>query len=243
MSISCLAIIHTVGYSEDIERSVIPVCIFAKPFIAGHVKTRLARALGHKRAADLAAAMFHDVWRTVSSCSGVRPVLATLQPDIDCVRHEHSVCPVEISPDDILLQGDGDLGARLENIFRQALATAPAAIAVGADTPLLTSAHLEQTLEGLASNHAVIGPCHDGGFYLLALRACPRQLFSGIPWSTGETAYATKRRLEACGFSVKELDPLFDVDTPDDLVLLIASLSHQPSAAPATHAWRLENDL
>jgi uncharacterized protein len=237
-----VAIIHSLGYSEDIERSVIPVCIFAKPFIAGHVKTRLAHALGYKRAADLAAAMFHDVWRTVSSCTGVRPVLATLQPDIDCVEHARCECPVQISPDDILLQGDGDLGARLENIFRQALATAPAAIAVGADTPLLTSAHLQKTLQTLATHHAVIGPCPDGGFYLLALRACPRGLFSGLPWSTPQTAYATKRRLEGRGFSVQELDPLFDVDTPDDLVLLGASLSRQPSVAPATHAWRLHND-
>ena len=222
---------------------MIPVCIFAKPFIAGHVKTRLARALGPERAADLAAAMFHDVWRTVSSCPGVRPVLATLQRDIDCVGDARSECPVQISIDDILLQGDGDLGARLENIFRQALANAPAAIAVGADTPLLTSAHLQQALHELATHDAVIGPCPDGGFYLLALRACPRGLFSGLPWSTAETAYATKRRLEAREFSVQELEQLLDVDTPDDLVLLTASLARQPSVAPATLEWRLKNDL
>jgi uncharacterized protein len=222
---------------------VIPVCIFAKPFIAGHVKTRLARALGPERAADLAAAMFRDVWRTVSSCPGVRPVLATLQRDIDCIGDARSECQVQISADDILLQGDGDLGARLESIFRQALASAPAAIAVGADTPLLTSTHLQQALHGLTTHDAAIGPCPDGGFYLLALRACPRGLFSGLPWSTPETAYATKRRLEARGFSLQELDQLFDVDTPDDLVLLTASLARQPSVAPATHEWRRKNDL
>jgi hypothetical protein len=223
--------------------TAIPVCIFAKPFIAGQVKTRLARALGPQRAADLAAAMFHDVWRTVSSCPGVRPLLATLQPDLECAGDAHSECLVQVSISDILLQGDGDLGARLENIFRQALATAPAAIAVGADTPLLTSAHLKTTLQVLATHDAVIGPCSDGGFYLLALRACPSGLFSELPWSTPETAYATKRRLEARGFSVQELDTLFDVDTPDDLTLLAASLSRQPSVAPATHAWHLENGL
>jgi uncharacterized protein len=223
--------------------AVIPVCIFAKPFIAGHVKSRLAGALGPKRAADLAAAMFHDVWRTVSSCPGVRPVLATLEPGINCFGDVLRECPVQVSADDILLQGAGDLGARLESIFRQALATAPAAIAVGADTPLLTSAHLQKALQVLATHDAVIGPCPDGGFYLLALRSCPPGLFSGLAWSTPQTAYATKRRLEGRGFSVQELDPLFDVDTPDDLVLLAASLSRQPSVAPATHAWRLHNDL
>jgi len=164
--------------------------------------------------------------------------MATLQPDTEYAGDAQSECPVQVSIDDILLQGDGDLGARLETIFRQALATAPAAIAVGADTPLLTSAHLQQALHALATHDAVLGPCPDGGFYLLALRACPRGLFSGLPWSTPETAYATKRRLQARGFSVQKLNPLFDVDTPDDLVLLDARLAPPPSAPPACRRSR-----
>ncbi|MGI8959504.1 MAG: TIGR04282 family arsenosugar biosynthesis glycosyltransferase [Bryobacteraceae bacterium] len=143
---------------------MIPVCIFAKPFIAGQVKTRLARALGPKRAADLAAAMFRDVWRTASPSPGVRPVLATLQPGIECAGDVRSDCPVQVAAEDVLLQGDGDLGARLENIFRQALASAPAAIAVGADTPLLTSVHLQKAVDALATHDAVIGPCLTAGF-------------------------------------------------------------------------------
>src|SRR5207248_3295129 len=214
---------------------MIPVCVFAKPFIPGQVKTRLAATLGADRAAELAAAMFVDVWRVVSSCPGVRPILATLQQELA------SEFPVHLSPADILLQGDGDLGARLEQVFRQALATAPAAIAVGADSPLLTNAHLRWALDALRTHDAVIRPCHDGGFYLLGLRACPQGLFSGLPWSTSETAEATKRRLEEYRYSVWELEALFDVDTPDDLAQLATSLCNQPSLAPATHAWHLKN--
>jgi len=141
------------------------------------------------------------------------------------------------------MQGDGDLGARLERVFRDGLATAPAAIAVGADSPLLTSAHLQQAMQALANHDAVIGPCPDGGFYLLALRACPQGLLSGLPWSTPETAEATKRRLNARGFSLLELEPLFDVDTPDDLAQLGGSLSGQPAIAPATRAWHRDNNF
>ncbi len=120
---------------------MIPVCVFAKPFIPGQVKTRLAIALGADRAAELAAAMFVDVWQAVRSCPQVRPVLATLQQEL---AFEF---PVQLSADDIFLQGDGNLGARLEHVFCQALETAPAAIAVGADSPLLTSAHIERALD------------------------------------------------------------------------------------------------
>ncbi len=214
---------------------MIPVCVFAKPFIPGEVKTRLAPVLGFERAAALAAAMFSDMWRAVSSCPGVRPVLATLNcesPDIGRVQDRF---PIEIPEADIWLQGDGDLGMRLERIFSRALSTAPAAIAVGADSPLLTVAHLQQALIALDTHCAVIGSCEDGGFYLLGLRKCPPQVFSGVPWSTSLTAQATKSRLEKQKFSIYELQALFDVDTPDDLARLMASLSCRPEIAPATH--------
>jgi rSAM/selenodomain-associated transferase 2/rSAM/selenodomain-associated transferase 1 len=213
---------------------MIPVCVFAKPFIPGQVKTRLAAALGAERAAALALAMFRDVWQAVSSCPGARPFLATLAQKIP------SGFPIQISSSDILLQGDGDLGARLEHVFRQALANAPAAIVVGADSPMLTSAHLQQALQALQTHDAVIGPCYDGGFYLLGLRLCPHSLFSALPWSTSDTARATRCRLEERGFSVKELEALLDVDTPDDLAQLVANLRNTPSLAPATHAWHVE---
>jgi glycosyltransferase A (GT-A) superfamily protein (DUF2064 family) len=115
------------------------------------------------------------------------------------------------------------------------------AIVVGADSPLLTSAHLQKALDALLTHDAVIGPSHDGGFYLLGLRTCPQGLLSGVPWSTAETAEATKRRLEECGYSVQELEALFDVDTPNDLAQLAATLCARPSLAPATRAWHLKN--
>src|SRR4051794_38213113 len=173
-----------------------PVCVFAKPFVPGEVKTRLASVLGFERAATLAIAMFSDVWRAVSSCPGVRPVLATLEPSIPNAEHALDKLPIQIPKDDVWLQGGGDLGARLERIFCRALGIAPAAIVVGADSPMLTSDHLQHALRALVDYDAVIGPCYDGGFYLLALRKCPRGLFSTLPWSTPHTAQATKSRLE-----------------------------------------------
>jgi rSAM/selenodomain-associated transferase 1 len=213
---------------------MIPVCIFAKPFVPGRVKTRLAATLGAEAAAELASAMFRDVWRAVSSCPGVRPILATLQ-------NTPSEFPIQLSSRDILLQGDGELSRRLEHVFGQALATASAAIAVGADSPLLTSTHVQQSLDALQTHDAVIGRCHDGGFYLLGLRACPRGLLSALPWSSSETAHATQRRLKEHGLSVHEIETLLDVDTPEDLAELAGSLCAHPSLAPATHAWYFKN--
>lgn len=188
--------------------------------------------LGVDRAVALASAMFRDVWQTVSSCDGVLPVLATT---------DQFNFPVPVVPKNIWLQGDGDLGARIERIFRRALVATPAAMVVGADSPLITAAHIERALHELTRNDAVIGKCADGGFYLLGLRRCPPGLFLNLPWSTSETAKATTHRLENHGFRVTEIEMLFDVDTLGDVQRLAASFGSHPWRAPATYAWCLEN--
>lgn len=174
-------------------------------------------------AASLAAAMFRDVWNAVASCPRVQPILATVD---------------ETAPaDNVWLQGEGDLGARIERVMRRALAIAPAAIVVGADTPTLTSEIVAEALIALTMRDAVIGRCEDGGFYLFGLRQCPPGLLSDLPWSTRETASALLRRLNNNAFSVQEIANLFDVDLPDDLVRLKQLFDADSSIAPATRAW------
>jgi uncharacterized protein len=218
-------------YSEG--RLTIPVCIFAKPPNAGQVKTRLTPELGDAAAASLAAAMLRDVWQVASSCPGVHPVLATT---------EQGDFPIPVEPEDVWLQGKGGLGSRLERIFRKALVRAAAAVALGADTPVITVSHLELAIEALQTHDAAIGRCEDGGFYLLALRRCPEGLFADLPWSSADTATAMEKRLRDNGFAVKTLETLFDVDTPEDLPRLAAHLMGMPGAAPWTRAWYLHHD-
>jgi hypothetical protein len=215
-----------------IDADTIPVCIFAKPPVPAEVKTRLIPVLGAAGAAELARAMLLDTWRTVEFCPRVRPILATTLP---------GDFPVSVSPEDLWLQGEGDLGQRIERILARALLQAPAAIAIGADSPALTAAHLEGALDTLQTHDAVVGPSMDGGFYLLALHECRPGVFSSLPWSTSETWQALKRRMEEHGLSTAELEPLFDVDTPRDLLSLEKHLMAHPSLAPATRNWCFQN--
>ena len=167
-----------------------------------------------------------------NSCPGVRPILSTT------VRGDF---PVRVSPDDIWLQGDGDLGQRIERIFNRGLLDAPAVIAIGADSPALTAAHLRAALRALQTNDVVVGPSSDGGFYLLALRRGKPDSFTSLPWSSSKTLHALKKRIEECCLSIAELEPLFDVDTPRDLLTLETHLLTHPSSAPATRAWCRRN--
>jgi rSAM/selenodomain-associated transferase 1 len=226
------AAVDVTGLTWILEVISIPVCIFAKPPIPAEVKTRLIPALGAAGAAELASAMLLDIWCTVELCPGVRPILATTLP---------GDFPVCVSPDDMWLQGDGDLGQRMERIFNRGLLQAPAVIALGADSPALTAAHLRAALDALQTNDIVVGPAIDGGFYLLALRTRQAGLFHSLPWSSSKTLQALKKRIEEHCLSIAELEPLFDVDTPTDLLTLQEHLLTHPSSAPATSAWCYRN--
>jgi glycosyltransferase A (GT-A) superfamily protein (DUF2064 family) len=190
------------------------------------VKTRLAAVFGDNWAAELARAMLHDVWSVVTSAPGALPVLAAT---------ENGSFGFELPDNRLWLQRGADLGTRIESILECGLGIAPAVIALGADTPLFTHSHLTDALEQLESGNAVLGPCDDGGFYLLALRSCPPGLLAGITWSCERTCDATQTRLSSYGTKVARIRSSFDIDTPADVHRLRRELRElPPEIAPQT---------
>jgi rSAM/selenodomain-associated transferase 1 len=199
--------------------------VFAKAPGRGGAKTRLASSVGQDGAALLARAFLADTWRVVEAVSGLRPILVTTDPSAD-----HGL-DVEIEVWD---QGGGDLGERLERAFRAALAHAPAAIAIGADAPGMPAELLAAAVDGIRDHAAVLGSAEDGGFWTLGVRACPRGLLSGVPWSAPTTAHATRMCLVRHGMDVRELPSWWDIDTESDLVRWRQEI--QRAHAPFTHA-------
>ena len=212
------------------------VCVFAKPPRPGQVKTRLIPAVGAEGATLLATAFLADTLTTLHACDWARPVIATTG-DKSTVFNGHPVwsqTSAPVSSVHVWLQGLGDLGARQERILRRGIQLDGSAIALGADSPCLTSHMLLCAREALSTCDAAIGPSHDGGYYLLALRTCPEGLLSGLPWSQPNTYTATCERLAALGLSFKELEPCGDVDSPADWVALCRQQARGDLDAPAT---------
>lgn len=208
---------------------MISVCVFAKPPLPGKVKTRLAAVIGDDAAAELASAMLCDVWDTVTRVRGVVPVLAAA-----C----EGAFPIRVDAERSWRQRGTQLGARIESILRRGLVASEAAIALGADSPLLETAHLEAAIKALRAHDAVIGPCTDGGFYLLGIRNCPTGLLHDLPWSSPDTCARTVERLCEHGMSVAQIAELDDVDTIDDLERLQSRfLSGPETLAPCTRQW------
>jgi rSAM/selenodomain-associated transferase 1 len=201
------------------------LCIFVKAPLPGLVKTRLTPFLTTAEAADLAAAFFADTFALASSCKWARVVVAC----------DGDPSPLELATGtEVWPQGSGDLGERMERVLSLALESSKAAIVIGTDLPGLPRRFLDSAWLKLATHDAVIGPCADGGFYLLGLQRCPAGLLCGIPWRSATTREHTVERLCSVGLTVAEAEPWFDVDVPTDLVRLAGLLREKRISAPRT---------
>jgi hypothetical protein len=69
----------------------------------------------------------------------------------------------------------------------------------------------------LRVHDAVLGPCEDGGYYLLGLRRPAPELFERIDWGGVDVADQTRRRAAEAGVDLCELPPWYDLDRFDDL--------------------------
>lgn len=173
-------------------------------------------------------AFLHDTWATITALPWARPILATTTLD-----------PTPFGLGDgieLWLQGDDDLGARMQRVVNRALETSPCALVLGADVPGLPGAHLDAALASLAHADVVLGPTADGGFYLLGATRLQTAALTGISWSTSMTRLQTVTQLRATGHLVGKAPPWFDVDEPDDLLRLRSWLTTHPTQAPHTRS-------
>ena len=194
--------------------------MFAKAPRPGAVKTRLIPLLGAEGASALHTRLVRHALATARA-SALLPVELHGTPAAD--DHFFTDCAeqfgVAIRP-----QAGGDLGARMQAAFEQALARHERVLLMGSDCPALTASHLRQADRHLREGaDAVIAPCEDGGYALVGLRRVEARLFNGIAWG-GDTVMAeTRARLEALGWRWSEIETLWDVDRPGDYARLAGS--------------------
>ena len=151
----------------------------------------------------------------------------------------------------IIGQQGKDLGERLENAFRRLLLHYPSCVVIGTDSLLIPARVLRQSLRELQTCESVLGPCPDGGYYLIALRrlADPKMLggiLRAVRWSTPFAFRDTLRNLLRLGLSCSVLEGYADVDLPRDFQRLKKNLSRNRTArrlAPATWSFVKGNSL
>jgi glycosyltransferase A (GT-A) superfamily protein (DUF2064 family) len=133
--------------------------------------------------------------------------------------------------------GEG-LGAALASVFAHfAAAGRRRIVAFNSDSPHLPASALLMAFDVLTSCDLVIGPTHDGGYYLVGATASHPGLFEGSPLGTANALEALLARARSLGLSVRFTDTFYDVDVAADLSRLADELLLAPERAPRTARW------
>jgi hypothetical protein len=199
--------------------------VFAKNPQPGNVKTRLTPLLSDVQAAQLAEAFLLDV---LSMCAGLAGLWRTLQyAPVGCRARM-----LELAGPDwrVKLQRGNDLGERMEHALGVRLTgETTRAVIIGSDSPQIPPERILEAYEALEEHDMVLGPCDDGGFYLVGLRRWVPDIFAGVRWSCPETLSDTIRRADELGVSFTLLEGAYDIDDEAALQRLVGELKATPN--------------
>lgn len=205
----------------------------------GHVKTRLAAVYAPDAIVTLYRALVED---TIDLARRARLRTVAMCP-VDDQEAVAQWLPKDV---EVVAQRGTGLAAGLLSTFDQLCTpSGQRVIAFNADSPHLSAGVLEAAFAALATADVVVGPCDDGGYYLVGAKRPHPGLFDATAMGrdsacTAILAEAARQRLRVA-LSAEH----YDIDLPADLTRLARELSGEPSRASRTAAilrsWGLSN--
>ena len=205
--------------------------IMAKAPRVGSVKTRLVPSLSPDAVTAFYCCLLHDTLALAQSLGDVEVAIMCPASDVNELA--------ELAADAasvVAQKGDG-LAAGLTSVFAHFAKKHRRTIAFNSDSPHLPPSVLKDAFETLATRDVVVGPTHDGGYYLVGAKAFHPALFAHDGMGTSTALERLLSRAQALKLSVGFVDPFYDVDVAEDLTRLAAELSLAPARAPHTAAW------
>ncbi|WP_462137376.1 TIGR04282 family arsenosugar biosynthesis glycosyltransferase [Candidatus Mycalebacterium sp.] len=188
------------------------VAVFLKHPTPGKVKTRMAKDIGNGRAAEIYASMAETVMKNIGEKHSF------------CVFYDPPEMKNEIvrwlsgRATDFVAQKGETLGEKISNAIDDRVSAGNLKVVViGTDCVDITAETITDSFERLDTADAVIGPCEDGGYYLIGLKTNRAELFSGIDWSTDRVMAQTLEKARKLRLNVSVLKTLRDIDCADDL--------------------------
>ena len=189
--------------------------IFTRTPVPGQTKTRLIPALGADGAATLHTCLLLNTLQEASQ--SLFPAIQLWCSPV--IEHPVFDSCAETFSTTFHLQTGNDLGMRMYNAIEHALNEFSFAVVVGSDCPGLNTEILNQAYTALAGGQdAVLGPCEDGGYYLIGSRHAEYVPFTDIEWGTETVAETTREKFRTLGWSWFETERLWDIDTKEDLL-------------------------
>jgi rSAM/selenodomain-associated transferase 1 len=198
----------------------------------GKVKTRLAQTLPTEAVTELYCCLLDDTIALARSLGTVDVAMMCPASDVgELTRLTRGAV-------DVVAQNGEGLAAGLTSVFaRFAASGRQRVVAFNSDSPHLPASILGSAFEALTAHDVVVGPTHDGGYYLVGAKAAHPALFDGDGMGTRSALEILLTRARGLELSVSFTDPFYDIDVEGDLSRLAAELRLAPARAPRTAVW------
>jgi uncharacterized protein len=209
--------------------------IMAKAPRPGEVKTRLAQSFPLSDVTAFYRCLLQDTMTLALSLGTAEVAIMCPATDVENLARMagHAVR--------VVAQKGKGLAAGLTSVFSHFTAAGcQRVVAFNSDTPHLPASILQSAFDALAACELVVGPTHDGGYYLVGATASYPGLFDGDGMGTATALEALTARAHDLNLSVHLTDPFYDIDVATDLSRLAAELRIDPGRAPRTASWLAE---
>lgn len=207
--------------------------IFVKAPVPGKVKTRLQTDVD---AADVAEIYKAFITEITSQCSRLKG----MDRFLGCAPSRNHAFLEEISKKFSMKsfnQRGADLGAKIINAFGDYFRKGYSKIAlIGSDSPTIPMGYINKAFTALDKHDMVLGPCCDGGLYLIGARnKIVPDIFRDIPWDSSKVLNRTLDNIEPMDIKLFLLPFWYDVDTIAELKFLkrhLRYLNRKPFLPP-----------
>jgi uncharacterized protein len=220
------------------------LAVMTKAPQAGQVKTRLVPPLTPSEAAELSKCFLRDTAAAISNATANNDAcgIAVYTP-IGAELAYTGIFPASFS---LLPQRGKKFGERLylatKDLFKCGF---ECVCLIDSDSPTIPTENFAQAVKVLqrAGDRIILGPCDDGGYYLIGLKESHKEFFERIDWSTERVLDQTMQRAAKIDIAVKLLPTGYDVDDAASLRRLCNELlasSSNDSVAPHTRKFLSE---
>ena len=212
--------------------------VVAKRPAPGKTKTRLSPPLTPELASALYECFLFDTLDQMRQVNDALHVIAYLD---ECDYFQR------FAPDFELIPQEGEhLGERLDRALTSYLSRGYQRVVImDSDSPTLPSVYLSQAFHALSDGaDVVLGPCDDGGYYLIGLRKPAPRLLREVHMSTPTVAAETIALAKEEGLSLVTLPTWYDIDDLASLARLIKEMeTHDSTNMTHTRRFIFQNEI
>lgn len=192
--------------------------VFVKAPVPGAVKTRLQPHIAPDKIVKLYKSFVSEIISKCVQLKGVDKFLGCAPTgDNDFLRKITETYTLKSFD-----QSGKNLGEKIVNAFQDYFKKGYSEIVlIGSDSPTIPIEYIKKAFLELKKNDFVIGPCCDGGLYLIgAKKKIIPEIFHNIPWDTSEVLNMVLKKINSLSIKFSMLPFWYDVDTIEDLKFL-----------------------